>query len=138
LQRVDYLVLQLLNRQIPVLHHFRQSGFVHPERLYEELLRLAVELATFARPNAARVTIPPPTIASETSLRPDPRHPGFLSARLGRRAIRLEIQRRRTRSSADSRPSLLRNATLVLEVAAHQLTRLERFSASLQDRLIPR
>jgi len=34
LQSVDYLVLQVLNRTIPVLTHFRRSGSVHPERLY--------------------------------------------------------------------------------------------------------
>ena len=48
LQSVDYLVLQFLNRHIPVLSHLRGSGYVHPERLYDELLRLAGELATFA------------------------------------------------------------------------------------------
>jgi len=48
LQSVDYLVLQMLNRQIPVLKHFARSRFVHPERLFDELLRLAGELATFA------------------------------------------------------------------------------------------
>src|SRR5262249_23730373 len=48
LQSVDYFVLQLLNRQIPALKHFQRSAYVHPERLYDELLRLAGELATFA------------------------------------------------------------------------------------------
>ena len=48
LQSVDYLVLQVLNRTIPILTHFQRSGSVHPERLYEELLRFAGELATFA------------------------------------------------------------------------------------------
>ena len=40
----------LLNRDIAVLKHFRSSSYVHPERLFEELLRLAGELATFATP----------------------------------------------------------------------------------------
>ena len=48
LQSADYFVLQLLNRHIPVLKHFRRSRYVHPERLYEEFLRIAGELATFA------------------------------------------------------------------------------------------
>ena len=30
--------------------HFRRSSYVHPERLYEEFLRIAGELATFATP----------------------------------------------------------------------------------------
>ena len=48
LQSADYLMLQMLNREIPVLKHFRTSRYVHPERLYEEFLRIAGELATFA------------------------------------------------------------------------------------------
>ena len=39
LQSADYFVLQLLNRQIPVLKHMRQSRFVHPERLFDGLRR---------------------------------------------------------------------------------------------------
>src|ERR1044072_2912019 len=50
LQSVDYFVLQLLNRHINVLKHFRGSGYVHPERLFEGFLRLVGELATFATP----------------------------------------------------------------------------------------
>ena len=50
LQSVDYLVLQMLNREIPVLKHFARSGYIHPERLFEEFLRVAGELATFATP----------------------------------------------------------------------------------------
>src|SRR4029077_5197000 len=41
LQSVDYLVLQMLNREIPALKHFARSGYIHPERLYEQFLRLA-------------------------------------------------------------------------------------------------
>src|SRR4029077_4649424 len=48
LQSVEYLVLQLLNRHIAVLRHLRNSSYVHPERLFEEFLRLVGELATFA------------------------------------------------------------------------------------------
>src|SRR5436309_1655759 len=48
LQSVDYFVLQLLNRYITVLKHFRASAYIHPERLFEEFLRLVGELATFA------------------------------------------------------------------------------------------
>jgi type VI secretion system protein ImpJ len=48
LQSADYLMLQMLNREIPALKYFRSSRYVHPERLYEELLRIAGELATFA------------------------------------------------------------------------------------------
>ena len=39
------VTLQALNRELPVLKHFRVSRSVHPERLYEEFLRIAGELA---------------------------------------------------------------------------------------------
>ncbi len=48
LQTFDYFMLQLLNREINVLKHLRTSKFVHPQRLYEELLRLSGELWTFS------------------------------------------------------------------------------------------
>ncbi len=48
LQYADYFMLQVLNREVPVLRHMRGSQYVHPERMYEQLLRLAGELATFA------------------------------------------------------------------------------------------
>lgn len=48
LMGVDYFMLQMLNREIPVLRHLRSSKYVHPERLFIELLRLAGELATYS------------------------------------------------------------------------------------------
>ena len=59
LQSADYFVLQLLNRHVPVLKHFRQSRYIHPERLYEEFLRLAGELATFATAERRARNYPP-------------------------------------------------------------------------------
>ena len=50
LQSADYFMLQILNRYGPVLRHFRRSRYVHPERLYEELLRLVGEISTFSTP----------------------------------------------------------------------------------------
>jgi len=124
LQSVDYLVLQLLNRQIPVLRHFQNSGFVHPERLYEELLRLAGELATFATSERRARDYPAyDHDRLENVFTPLIRDiQDFLSARLGRRAIRLEIIERAQNAfvSPIRDRSLFRNATLVLEVAAHR------------------
>src|SRR5690606_11545803 len=51
LQSADYLILQMLNRQLPAMKHFAGSRYVHPERLFEELLRMAGELATFSTQN---------------------------------------------------------------------------------------
>lgn len=48
LQAYDYFMLQMLNREINVLKHYRASKYVHPEQLYIEFLRLAGELSTFS------------------------------------------------------------------------------------------
>lgn len=47
MQATDYLMLMVLNRELPVLRHLRGQANVHPERLYERLASLAGELATF-------------------------------------------------------------------------------------------
>ncbi len=47
MQATDYLMLLVLNREIPILRHLNHSRHVHPERLYEKLIGLAGELATF-------------------------------------------------------------------------------------------
>ena len=124
LQSVDYLVLQSLNRQIPVLKHFARSGFIHPERLFDELLRLAGELATFATPERRAREYPAYDHDDlENVFAPLIRDiQDFLSARLGRRAIRLEIIERAQNAfvSPIRDRSLFRNATLVLEVAARR------------------
>jgi type VI secretion system protein ImpJ len=124
LQSVDYLVLQMLNREIPVLKHFARSGYVHPERLFESFVRIAGELATFATPERRARDYPAydhddieNTFAELMRDLQD-----FLSARLGRRAIRLEIiERARNAFVSPIRDrTLFRNATFVLEVAARR------------------
>jgi type VI secretion system protein ImpJ len=124
LQSVDYFVLQLLNRYITVLKHLRSSRYVHPERLYEELLRLAGELATFATPERRAREYPVYDHDNlENVFGPLIRDiQDFLSARLGRRAIRLEIIDRAQNAfvSTIRDRSLFRNASFVLEVAARR------------------
>ncbi len=124
LQSVDYLVLQLLNRHIAVLKHFRSSSYVHPERLFEEFLRLVGELATFATPERRAREYPRYDHDDlENVFGPVMRDlQDFLSARLGRRAIRLEIIERAQNAfvSPIRDRSLFRNATLLLEVAARR------------------
>jgi type VI secretion system protein ImpJ len=124
LQSVDYLVLQMLNRYIPVLKHFARSNYIHPERLFDELLRIAGELATFA--TAERRARDYPAYDQDdlenvfTPVVNDIQD--FLSAKLGRRAIRLEIIERAQNAfvSPIRDRSLFRNATFVLEVAARR------------------
>lgn len=124
LQSVDYLVLQLLNRHVNVLKHFRGSGYVHPERLFEEFLRLVGELATFATPERRARNYPAYDHDNlENVFAPVLRDlQDFLSARLGRRAIRLEIIERAQNAfvSPIRDRSLFRNANFVLEVASRR------------------
>ena len=47
MQATDYLMLMVLNRELPVLRHLKGMAHVHPERLYERLIALAGELSTF-------------------------------------------------------------------------------------------
>jgi type VI secretion system protein ImpJ len=124
LQSVDYFVLQLLNRHIAVLKHFRASTYLHPERLFEEFLRLVGELATFATPERRARDYPAYDQDDlENVFAPVMRDlQDFLSVRLGRRAIRLEIIERANNAfiSTIRDRTLFRNATLVLEVAARR------------------
>jgi type VI secretion system protein ImpJ len=124
LQSVDYFVLQLLNRHIAVLKHYRSSGYLHPERLFDELLRLVGELATFATPERRARDYPAYDQDDlENVFGPVIRDlQDFLSARLGRRAIRLEIIERASNAfvSTIRDRTLFRNATFVLEVAARR------------------
>lgn len=43
----DFLLLQMLNRYQPILDHFLRANNVHPERVYETLIQMASELATY-------------------------------------------------------------------------------------------
>jgi type VI secretion system protein ImpJ len=124
LQSVEYLVLQLLNRHIAVLKHYRTSSYVHPERLFDEFLRLVGELATFV--TAERRAREYPVYDQddlENVFGPVMRDlQYFLSARIGRRAIRLEIIERAHNAfiSMIRDRSLFQNANFVLEVAARR------------------
>jgi len=124
LQSADYFVLQLLNRQIPVLKHMRHSRFIHPERLFTTFLALAGELATFTTAERRARDYPAYDHDDlEACFTPVIRDiQDFLSANLGRRAIRLEITERAPNAfmSTIRDRSLVRNATLVLEVAARR------------------
>ncbi len=124
LQSVDYFVLQLLNRTIPALKHYSSSVYIHPERLYVALVSLAGELATFATPERrARLYPVYDHDKLEDVFEPVVRDlQDFLSARLGRRAIRLEIIERAQNAfvSPIRDRTLFRTATLVLEVAARR------------------
>lgn len=122
LQNAEYMVLQLLNRASPVFRHLWNSTHVHPERFYVELLRLVGELATFStRDRRARDYPPYDHDNLERTFAPLLRDAqDFLSVRLGRRVIRLELDQRAPNAfvSAIRDRSLFAHATFVLEVSA--------------------
>lgn len=123
LQSADYFILQLLNRNSPVLKHFRSSAYIHPERLFCQLLSLAGELATYS----AKRRVP-----SYPAYNHDDLHnvfapvlrdiQDFLSARMGRRALRLELNALAQNAyvSPIRDPSLFQAASFILEVSANR------------------
>jgi type VI secretion system protein ImpJ len=132
---IDYFMLQMLNRHITVLKHFRTSRFIHPERLYVQFLALAGELATYAtRERRAREYDAydhdnlDPTFAPVLA---DIQR--FLMLDVSR-AIRLDITRKGHNAfiAAVRDRNLFRDATFVLEVAAQRpLTEIQGLFPSL-------
>ncbi|RAP41082.1 type VI secretion system-associated protein [Rhodovulum viride] len=121
MQAGDYLMLMLLNRELPVLRHLKSMATVHPERLYEKLVSLAGELATFDQGErrapayeAYRHDDPkasfPPVVADIQRL---------LARDVGR-AVRLPLQEVRANSYAAliNDRNLFAQATFVLEVGS--------------------
>jgi type VI secretion system protein ImpJ len=47
----DFLLLELVNRWEPVVHHWSTLPTLHPERLFAGMLQLAGDLCTHTRPN---------------------------------------------------------------------------------------
>lgn len=54
----DFLLLQVVNRYLPLLGHFRRDGRLHPEAFYCKLLEIAGELATFTKTEKTPETFP--------------------------------------------------------------------------------
>jgi type VI secretion system protein ImpJ len=55
----DYMLLQVINRVEPLIHHMANLSQVHPLHLYTELLQLAGELATFTHKTKRPPEVPP-------------------------------------------------------------------------------
>lgn len=55
----SFLLLQALNRWIPVLRHVASLPVVHPERLFQELASLAGEISTMIRQDRRSPVLPP-------------------------------------------------------------------------------
>ncbi|MEL6997504.1 MAG: type VI secretion system baseplate subunit TssK [Paracoccaceae bacterium] len=124
LQYADYFMLQVLNREVPILRHMRHSQYVHPERLYTALLSLAGELSTFAtQERLARSYDPYDHDDLVTTFHPILRDlQSALSARMERRAVRLELIERGTNAyvSPIRDRALFQHAAFIIEVSAGQ------------------
>lgn len=120
LQFLDYFMLQILNREVNVLKHLRNSKYVHPVEIYEELLRISGELWTFSPKRLAPEYGPFDQDSLDTVFEPllaDIQR--LLSLDIGR-AIRLDLVERAPNAflAQVADRNLFRNATFVIEVAA--------------------
>jgi type VI secretion system protein ImpJ len=119
----DFLMLQLLNRSLPLFGHLAGMTGQHPERLYAELAQLAGELATFSRPDKRAATYPvyrhDRLGDSFAPLIEDVR--AALSLVVDPRAVALTLEERQfgIRVAVVPDKELLRAATFVLAVNAH-------------------
>lgn len=118
----DYMLLQLVNRLEPYVHHLTTVRGLHPLELYAESLKMAGELSTFVAKNKRPPTFPPylhdnlqqtftPVM---NSLRE------YLSMVYEQTAVALTLVEKQfgVRVSAISDRSLLTTATFVLAVSA--------------------
>jgi type VI secretion system protein ImpJ len=128
LQQADYFMLLVLNREVNVLKHMRNSKYVHAADLYEQILRLTGELWTFSPDRLA-----PEYPAYDHDDLSEVFEPilldlqRLLSLDLGR-AIHLDLVQRGPNAfvAAVTDRTLFRNATFVLEVGAEMpLTQIQ-------------
>lgn len=121
MQASDYLMLMVLNRELPGLRHMRGMAAVHPERLYTKLIGLAGELSTFDQgERMARDYGGYRHDQPKESFTPVVQDIQQLLARDLGRAIRLPLQERRQNSYAAlvNDRNLFAQATFVVEVTA--------------------
>lgn len=121
MQSSDYLMLMVLNRELPVLRHLQSMANVHPERLYEKLIGLAGELSTFDQGERhTRAYEDYSHSDPQASFQPVVATIQRLLAREVGRAIRLPLQEVRANSYAAlvNDRSLFSQATFVLEVSS--------------------
>lgn len=120
MQNFDYLMLQLLNREVNIIRHLRDSRYTHPEQVYQQFLRLSGELWTFS----SKRQVPYYKAYDHDNLEEifDPILSDIqrlLSLDLGR-AIRIDLVEKAQNAylAAVTDRGLFRNATFVVEVSA--------------------
>ena len=121
-QVADFLLLQVLNRCLPLVRHLSTMTGLHPEQLYRDLASLAGELATFTRNDRRTATYP---VYRHTALAQtfapvllDLRR--ALSQVMDARAIAIPLEEREYGIRVAVLPDreLLRSATFILAVQA--------------------
>jgi len=118
----DFLLLQVLNRSLPLVRHLAAMTGLHPEQLYRDLASLAGELATFTRDDKRASAYPAYRHAAlaETfaPVMLDLRR--ALSTVMDARAIAIPLEERQygIRVAVLPDQDLLRSATFILAVQA--------------------
>jgi type VI secretion system protein ImpJ len=120
LQATDYFMLLVLNREINILKHYKNSKYIHPEELYQLLLRLAGELWTFDPTRLAPPYKPYDQDDLSGVFEPVVRDIQRLLSRDVGRAVRLDLQELHPGSyiAKVADRNLFRDASFVLEVSA--------------------
>lgn len=128
LQAADYFMLLVLNREINLLRHSRKARYIHPEQLYQQLLRLSGELWTFDTTRLAPEYEPYDQDNLEEVFEPVMRDIQRLLSRDVGRATRLTMEQLAPNSfmAKVPDPNMFRNASFVIEVAAQKpLTQIQ-------------
>jgi len=128
LQATDYFMLLVLNREINQLRHFKNSQFVHPEELYQLLLRFSGELWTFDTNRLAPEYKPYDQDDLAEVFEPVVRDIQRLLSRDVSRALRLDLKELRAGSylAQVTDRNLFRDANFIVEVAAERpLTQIQ-------------
>jgi type VI secretion system protein ImpJ len=121
MQAIDYLMLMTLNREIGILRHYNSTHAIHPERLYEKLVGLASELATFDFNTRLAPNYEPYNHSDlKSSFTPVVQDIQRLLSRDVGRAVRLDLRQVRQNSyiAEVADRNLFREATFVIEVEA--------------------
>ena len=120
----DLLVLELVNRARPQILHLREQGTMHPERLYQFLVGLAGEMATYAagdrRPPAFAVYRHPEPATAFLPLIKTMRQLLVGLAKIEGKAVPvpLHVHKSGIRTTEDTTPELFKESSFVLAVRA--------------------
>jgi type VI secretion system protein ImpJ len=120
----DLMVLELVNRARPQILHLREQGTMHPERLYQFLVGLAGEMATYAAgdrrpPPFAVYRHPEPATAFQPLIKTMRQLLVGLAKIEGKAVpVPLHVHKSGIRTTEDTTPELFKESSFVLAVRA--------------------